>query len=125
MSMLPIVIAMVGIPLLIYVLAFRGHRRDARAGLDVPPVVSVAVRVWAYERVLVPLIVLATLAAIAASYFLYVGRMSPAERDAFLQPPRTLQQDVEEWRRIRREQAVQQHPDSDPPHRGPKAGAAP
>ncbi len=125
MSMLPVLIAMVGIPLLIYVLAFRGHRRDVRAGLDMPPVVSMAIRVWAYQQVLVPLLALVALAAIAVSYFLFIARTSPAERDAFLRPPPSLQQEAEESERIRREQAVQQHPDSNAPHRRPNAGAAP
>jgi hypothetical protein len=123
MSMLPVVVAVVGIPLLIYVLAFRSHRRDVRAGLDMPPVVSMAVRVWAYQQVLVPLLALVALAAIAASYFLYEARMSPAERDAFSQPP-SLQQEAEESQRIREERAAQRHPDSERLRRGPERGAA-
>ncbi len=123
MSMLPVVVAVVGIPLLIYAMAFRSHRRDVRAGVDMPPVVSMAIRVWAYQQVLVPLLALVALTAIAVSYFLYEARMSPAERDAFLEPP-TLQQEVEEWRRVRREQAVLQRSDAD--RRGrPQPGAAP
>jgi hypothetical protein len=125
MSMLPALLALIGIPLLVYTLAFRNHRRDARAGVGMPPVVSMAIRVWAYQQVLVPLLALLALAAIAASYFLYEARMSPAERDAFLRTPPSLQQEAEESQRMRQEQAIQSRSDADRLRGLPKPGGAP
>jgi hypothetical protein len=125
MSMLPALLALIGIPLIVYALAFRSHRRDVRAGLDADPVVSTAVRLWAYQQVLVPLLALLALAAIAGSYFLHVAWMSPPEREAFLRRPPSLQEQMEESQRKRLEEAARQHPASAGLPHAPERGAVP